>query len=309
MHTSFAYIPSPSMDFGRIGLLTLHGNALVVIAGIVSAVWLGERRWAAQGGTQGLIMDIAVWTVPLGIVGARIYHIATNYHFYIGHGKNPVEVVEIWHGGLDLWGALAAGSLGAAIACHRRGVRLLIVADVVAPGIAVGQAIGRWGNWFNQELYGHPSTQPWAVKIDAAHRPRLPSGALNPRYADLPTYQPTFLYESLWCLAVAGLVILIGRRADLTHGRAFALYLAAFAAGHAWAEALRVDTATRLFGLRYDHWTALLVFLSAMTYLVMNRSTRPLDDALYGKPRPTNEAANSSPRAVTDVTASPGDLA
>ncbi len=199
----------------------------MIILGIVAAVWLGERRWAAKGGAPGVIVDVAVWAVPFGLVGGRLYHVVTDYQRYFGENGEPLRALEIWKGGLGIWGAIALGALGAYIG-RRRGISILALADAVAPGIVLAQAIGRWGNYWNQELYGRPLDTFWALKIDENHRPMLDGGpALDPRYADIATYHPTFLYESLWCLGVAVLVIWADRRYKLTHGRAFALYVAA----------------------------------------------------------------------------------
>ena len=175
----------------------------------------------------------------------------------------PLEALYIWRGGLGIWGGVAAGALGAWIACRRRGIRLVQVADVRAPALPIAQAIGRLGNYFNQELYGRPSGLPWAVRIDPANRP-----VATPQVA---TYQPTFLYEALWDLGVAGLVTWAERRYDLGRGRAFALYVAAYTVGRGWVEALRVDHANHLLGLRLNDWTSLLIFLAAAGYLLAGR--------------------------------------
>jgi len=217
---------------------------LCIIAGIGAGVWLADRRWRARGGQAGLISEIALWAVPFGIAGARFYHDATDPELYFTAGKHPIEALYIWRGGLGIWGGVAAGALGAWIACRRRGIRLVEVADVRAPALPIAQAIGRLGNYFNQELYGRPSGLPWAVRIDPANRP-----VATPQVA---TYQPTFLYEALWDLGVAGLVTWAERRYDLGRGRAFALYVAAYTVGRGWVEALRVDHANHLLGLRVN---------------------------------------------------------
>ena len=176
-------------------------------------------------------------------------------------------VFEIWKGGLGIWGAIALGAVGAWIGCHRRGIALPPFGDALAPGIAVAQAIGRWGNWFNQELFGRPLHRPWAVQIDPAHRP--------PGYETVATYHPTFLYESLWCLLVAALVVWADRRFRLGHGRAFALYIAAYTLGRGYFEWLRIDFANKLFGLRINEWVSLLVFIGAVIYFVVSARLRP----------------------------------
>jgi prolipoprotein diacylglyceryl transferase len=262
---SLADIPSPSDGVWNLGPLPIRAYALMIIIGIVVAVWLGERRWIARGGTPNVVVDVAVWAVPFGLVGGRLYHVITDYQRYFVAGENPVDALKVWEGGLGIWGAIALGGVGAWIGCRRRGVSLPAFADAVAPGIALAQAIGRWGNWWNQELYGRPLDTWWAVRIDVNHRPA------DPRYADIATYHPTFLYESLWCLGVAVLVIWAGRRFTLTHGRTFALYVAAYTVGRFWIELLRIDDAHHILGLRLNDWTALVVFLGAVGYLWLAR--------------------------------------
>jgi len=258
-----AYLPSPSRGVWHLGPLPVRAYALCIIAGVAAALFLADRRWQARGGAPGAMSDVALWGVPFGIVGARLYHVATDPELYFAAGKHPIEAVYIWRGGLGIWGGVAGGALGAWIVCRRRGVRLVEVADVMAPALPLAQAIGRLGNYFNQELYGRPSGLPWAVRIDPPNRP-----AATPTTA---TYQPTFLYEALWDLAVAGLVIWAERRYDLGRGRAFALYVAAYTVGRGWVEALRIDHANHLLGLRLNDWTSLLIFLAAAGYLLMTR--------------------------------------
>jgi prolipoprotein diacylglyceryl transferase len=255
-----AFIPSPSIGEVHLGPLPLRGYSLMLILGIAAAVWLGGRRWAARGGEKTVVADIALWAVPFGVVGARLYHVITSGELYFGKGGDPVKALFIWDGGIGIWGAIAGGAVGAWIGCRRKGVALSAFADAVAPGIALGQAIGRWGNWFNQELYGRATTLPWALEIDPAHRPEATP--------NLATYHPAFLYESLWCLGVVALVLWADRRFRLDRGRAFALYAAAYTVGRFWIEYLRVDEAHHILGLRLNDWTALLVFAAAVAYLV-----------------------------------------
>ncbi|MFF3945438.1 prolipoprotein diacylglyceryl transferase [Streptomyces sp. NPDC001902] len=262
-----AFIPSPSRGVIHLGPIPLRGYAFCIIIGVFVAVWLGGRRWVARGGLKTTVADIAVWAVPFGLVGGRLYHVITSYELYFGEGKDWVNAFKIWEGGLGIWGAIALGALGAWIGCRRRGISLPAYADAVAPGIAFAQAIGRWGNWFNQELYGRATDVPWALKIDSAHRP---ADSL-----DVATYHPTFLYESLWCVGVALLVIWADRRFRLGHGRAFALYVAAYTVGRFWIEYLRVDDAHHVLGLRLNDWTSILVFVAAVVYIVVSARLRP----------------------------------
>lgn len=260
--TSAAF-PSPPQSVWVVGPVPIRAYALTIIAGVVAAVWIGERRWVARGGRAGTVIDIATIAVPFGLVGGRLYHVITSPELYFGAGRRPIEALFIWRGGLGIWGAIALGGLGAWLAARRRGVDILAFGDAVAPGIAVGQAIGRWGNYFNQELFGRPTTLPWALWIDPEHRP-----------ADTPEvalYHPTFLYESLWNLGVAALVVWADRRFRLGGGRAFALYVAGYTAGRGWIEALRVDHANTFFGLRLNDYVSLVVFLGAVAFLVARR--------------------------------------
>jgi prolipoprotein diacylglyceryl transferase len=260
-------IPSPSEGVWHLGPVPLRAYALCIIAGIVVAVWLGERRWVARGGRPGDVTEIATWMVPFGIVGGRIYHVITSPDAYFGAGGHPLNALYIWRGGLGIWGAVALGGVGAWIGCRRRGIPLPAFADALAPGIALAQAIGRLGNYFNQELFGRPTDLPWALAIDAAHRPA--------GYADQATYHPTFLYELLWDVGVAALVIWADRRFRLGHGRAFALYVAAYTVGRGWIEALRIDVAHHILGLRLNDWTSLVVFVGSVGYIVVSARRRP----------------------------------
>ncbi len=260
-----AYLPSPSRGVVHLGPLPLRGYALCIIIGVIVAIWLGERRWTARGGRPGTVMDIAVWAVPFGMVGGRLYHVITTPGPYFGDGGDPVQAFAVWKGGLGIWGAILLGGVGAWIACRRRGIPLPPMADALAPGIVLAQAIGRWGNWFNQELYGKATDLPWAVKIDAEHSPDGVAG----------TYHPTFLYESLWCVGVAVLVIWSDRRFKLGHGRAFALYVAAYTVGRFWIEYLRIDEAEHVLGMRLNNWTSIVVFAGALAYIYVSARKHP----------------------------------
>ncbi|MCI0385063.1 prolipoprotein diacylglyceryl transferase [Streptomyces sp. CNQ085] len=258
---TLAFIPSPSSGEIVIGPIPLRGYAFCIIVGVFVAVWLGGKRWIARGGQPGTVADIAVWAVPFGLVGGRLYHVVTDYQFYFGEGRDWVDAFKIWEGGLGIWGAIALGAVGAWIACRMRGIALPAYADAIAPGIALAQAVGRWGNWFNQELYGRPTDLPWAVEIDNG--------------VHTGTFHPTFLYESLWCVGVALLVIWADRRFRLGHGRAFALYVAAYTAGRFWIEYLRIDEAHEIWGLRLNNWTSIAVFLAAVAYIILSARLRP----------------------------------
>jgi len=262
-----AFIPSPSQGVWQLGPFPIRAYAFAIILGIIVAIWLTDRRWVARGGRPGTTADVAVWAVPFGIVGGRIYHVITSPQAYFGAGGHPVDAVKIWQGGLGIWGAVAFGALGAWIGCRRQGILLPPFADAIAPGLALAQAIGRWGNWFNQELFGRPTTLPWGLEIDAAHRP--------PGYEQYATFHPTFLYESLWCVVVAVVLIWADRRFTMGHGRVFLLYIALYTTGRFAFELVRIDDANRIFGLRVNTWVAGIAFVGSVVALVWSACNRP----------------------------------
>jgi len=284
---NLASIPSPAQSVWQLGPLPLRAYALCIILGIVAAVLVTERRWIARGGARGVTADVATWAVPFGLVGGRLYHVLTSWDRYFGPDGDPVAALYVWEGGLGIWGAIALGGVGAWVGCRLRGVPLPAFADAAAPGIVIAQAIGRWGNWFNQELYGGPTTLPWALEIDPVHR--------LPGMEGVATYHPTFLYESLWALGVAALVIWADRRFRLGHGRAFALYVVAYTLGRLWIEALRIDPAPLVLGLRLNVWTSIIVCGGALLYLVISARLRPGRETLTtsapeSEPEPEQEA-------------------
>ncbi len=257
-----AYLPSPSSGVLHLGPLPLRAYAGFILLGVVVAVVLGERRWVARGGEKGLIADMAATAVPAGLIGARLYHVITSPAKYL---DDPLEALYIWHGGLGIWGGIAGGCVGAWLMLRRRGISFLSVADTVAPFLAVAQAIGRLGNYFNQELYGKATTVPWALEIDGNHSPDGLPG----------TYHPTFLYELLWNLGVAGLVLWADNKWQLGKGRALALYIALYCVGRGWIEALRIDEANQFFGIRLNVFVALVMFLASVSYLWVRRASGP----------------------------------
>jgi prolipoprotein diacylglyceryl transferase len=272
--TVIAYFPSPPRGVWHLWLVPIRAYALFIIAGIVAALLIGDRRWAARGGERGVIYDIALWAVPFGLIGGRLYHLATDWRTYFGEGgAGPLAALRIWDGGLGIWGAVALGGVGAWIACRRRGIPLPAFGDAIAPGIVLAQAIGRLGNYFNQELFGRETTMPWGLEI--FYR-RDPAGFVDVHSLDgtstgqlAMVVQPTFLYELLWNLLIFVVLIYLDRRFTIGHGRLFALYVAGYCIGRFCVELLRDDTATHIAGIRINSFTSTFVFIGAVVYLIL----------------------------------------
>ncbi|HWW53887.1 MAG TPA: prolipoprotein diacylglyceryl transferase [Acidimicrobiales bacterium] len=282
-----AYLPSPSSGEIRIGPLPLRAYGLLIALGVYVAVVVAGRRYRRQGGDPELITALAIWAVPGGIIGARIYHVATDYELYTHH---LTGIFKIWDGGLGIWGGVLGGVAVGVWVAHRRGADVRLLLDVVAPALPLAQAIGRWGNYFNQELFGRPTTLPWALRIDLAHRPL--------QYAQYKTFQPTFLYECLWDLAVVGVVLLVERRARLRKGYLFAVYVATYTFGRFWIESLRIDFAHKFFGLRLNDWTSIIVFVVAVGFIIRGR--RPEPEALP-QPGDTPPEAEATADEASDL--------
>jgi prolipoprotein diacylglyceryl transferase len=256
-----ASLPSPPGDAIHIGAFQLRAYGLCIALGVLAAIWIAQRRWSDRGGDPNDISRLAGWSVLAGLVGARLYHVITDHQRFEGRW---LHAFAIWEGGLGIPGGLIAGVLTGAWIAHRRGLPVAQLLDVVAPAIPVAQAIGRLGNWFNQELYGRPTTLPWGLRISPEHRPA--------GYEHIATYHPTFLYEALWNLALAGLLILYERRHPHARpGRLFALYVAGYALGRLWIEALRIDPASRIAGLRVNIWVSILALAASTAWLAATR--------------------------------------
>lgn len=268
---TLAAIPSPTTAVWELGPLPLRAYALFIVAGIVLACVVTEYRLRARGAPPYAVLDLAVWAVPFGIVGARLYHVISSPQGYFGEAGNPAAIFRIWEGGLGVWGAVAGGALGVWLCCRfQLKLPFLLVADAAAVGLPLAQAVGRLGNWFNNELYGAQTSLPWGLEVN-----RMEAGRalmLDGQPVTLPgLYHPTFLYEILWNIGVAILVWQVGKRLRLGRGRQFALYVAGYTAGRFWIEMLRIDDATEILGLRVNVWVSLLVFLVAVAYLVRVR--------------------------------------
>jgi prolipoprotein diacylglyceryl transferase len=241
-----ASIPSP--DSGNLGPFHMYGVLLAV--GVVVAVFVAERRWRRRGYGSPGIADVAFWVVVWGVIGARAYHVVTDYQRF---DDDPLRAFQIWKGGLSIWGAVIAGAIAVVVITRRRHMPTLVVMDCMAPGIILAQAIGRWGNWFNQELFGKPTTLPWGLEISLEHRPLA--------YQQDTTFHPTFLYESLYCLAILGLLLLAEKKLPLKQGQTFALYVILYTFGRFWFENLRIDPAHDVGPLRVNAWVSAGLFL------------------------------------------------
>jgi prolipoprotein diacylglyceryl transferase len=272
------FIPSPSISSFSLGPLTIHIYALCLITGIVAAWALGVKRWQDRGGSSDTFETVLLWAIPIGILGARFYHVMTHLGDYFGAGANQ-HWWAIWEGGIAIYGAIGFGALAAWVVARRRKIAFAALADALAPGIAVGQALGRFGNWFNQELYGLPTTLPWGLEIDPAHR--------VPGYEQYATFHPTFLYESVWNLLVAGTLIWADRKFTLGRGKVFALYIALYGFGRAFTESLRTDYSYDVFGpLRFNAAVAILICLAGvilLVWLILKRPGRE-DQVEFGQP-------------------------
>ncbi|CAB4958833.1 unannotated protein [freshwater metagenome] len=292
-------IPSPSQGVWHLGPVPIRGYALSIILGIVFAIWLGERRWVARGGKAGDVSDLAIWAIPFGLVGGRLYHVITDWELYFGEGRNPVTALYVWRGGLGIWGAIALGIVGIWIGARLRGIKLLPLLDALAPGVLVAQALGRWGNWFNQELYGRPTDLPWGLEIDVANRPS--------QYLDVATFHPAFLYECLWNLGAFAVLIWLDRRYRLGHGRVAALYVMLYTAGRGWIENLRIDDVQMndVLGLRLNVWTSIVLFVLAAIYFAVSARRHPGREEVVRtrEPDPDPSEEDASERSTSGPTA------
>jgi prolipoprotein diacylglyceryl transferase len=306
-----AWIPSPSQSVWHLGPLPIRAYALCIVLGIVAALVVGARRFQARGGRREDVWDIAGWAIVFGIVGGRLYHVVSDPELYFGAGRHPLDAVKIWDGGLGIWGAIALGAVGAWIGCRRKGVSLPVFADAVIPGVVLAQAIGRWGNWFNNELYGGPTDLPWGLQIHClsvtvghAQLGGVASGGERCQAGSAVLaahYQPTFLYECLWDLGIVLLLIYADRRRRMGRGTVFTLYVMAYTAGRAWIEALRTDHANHFLGLRLNDWTSIVVFVLAVVVFVRRGGFRSQRETTpYRRPseRPVAEDTNEHQEEV-----------
>ena len=258
-------IPSPDISSFELGPIRVHFYALFILIGIALAIWIGSRRFRQRGGQAGMILDIALWAVPFGIVGGRLFHVVTHWDYYFYAGADLSKVFAVWEGGLAIFGALLLGSVGAFIGARTAGIKFLAFADAIAPGVLVAQAIGRIGNYFNNELFGLPTTLPWGLEISTA----------NPAYpAGLPAgvlFHPTFLYELIWNLMGFAVLIWLDRKLKLRWGQMFAAYLITYSIGRAFIESIRIDPSEVIFGLRTNVWSAIFGIAIGIALFVWSR--------------------------------------
>jgi prolipoprotein diacylglyceryl transferase len=313
-----ASIPSPTISVIHLGPLPIHIYALGIVAGIIVALWLTDRRWQARGGAKHEVGDVAGWAIIFGILGGRLYHVLTDPELYFQKGRHPIDAVKIWDGGLGIWGAVAIGGLGAYIGCRRHKLSFVAFADAAVPGIIIAQALGRLGNWFNNELYGRATSLPWKLQI---HDMDISTGRPQPcSFGNLGQtvcgyYQPTFLYELLWNLLIAALLLWADRRFRLARGQVFALYVMGYTAGRFVIESLRSDPANHILGMRVNNWVAIIAFLGGLALFLRQRgkersSAGPpagIDHAGDGtEPPDTENAELGGPEYESDLA---GDLA
>jgi len=258
-----ASIPSPPPEWSSVSLgpFTIHMYAIMILIGIFVALWLTTRRWVERGGDPEAVGQIVMWAIPFGIIGGRIYHVISSPQAYFGEGGHPLKAFAIWEGGLGIWGAVALGALGAYIGARRNGASFLAFLDATAPAVLIAQAIGRLGNYWNQELFGAPTSLPWGLQIAPEFRPE--------GFVQYATFHPTFLYELIWNLAGAALIIYLDKKWDLRGGRVFWLYVVVYTTGRLWIENVRIDTATHIAGVRINVWVSIIVLLGAIATVIL----------------------------------------
>lgn len=289
MKNVLASIPSPTINDFQIGPFQVRFYALFIILGIILGIIVSAQRMKARGAKSGVAVDIAIWAVPFGIIGGRLFHVATHLNDYIGPGLNPIAILYVWEGGLAIYGALLFGALGAWLGARASGVKLMAYADILVPGLLLAQGIGRWGNYFNSELFGTPTKLPWGLEIDSVNPAwpvGLPAGTLM---------QPTFLYESIWCLAGVAILIWIEKRFRLQWGKLLGVYLVYYSAGRAWIEPLRLDPANLFLGIRTNEWVAIAgIILGIAIFVIQTRKHPGIETSIYLPGKEPVEAAESA---------------
>jgi prolipoprotein diacylglyceryl transferase len=292
MNTVLLSIPSPEISFIELGPIRVHFYALFILTGIILALLLTESRLKSRGVEGGVALDVSLWAIPFGILGGRFYHVITHPNDYFFEGADLLAVFRIWEGGLAIFGALLFGALGAFIGARQSGIKFISYLDAVAPGILLAQAVGRWGNYFNNELFGQPTDLPWGLEISSdnpAYPAGLPDGVL---------FHPTFLYESIWSLIGVTILLLADKRFNLRWGRMFGLYLIYYSVGRVWVEAIRIDPSEIVLGLRVNIWSAILGIAVGLTViLIQSRRHTGLENSAYllgREPKVSSESISSA---------------
>jgi prolipoprotein diacylglyceryl transferase len=284
-------IPSPDVSYLDLGMFRVHFYALFILTGIAIATWIADRKLSKRGAVKGTMLDVALWAVPFGIIGGRFFHVITHPNDYFFEGADLLATLRIWEGGLAIYGAVSFGAVGVFIASRQLGLRFWSIADAVAPGLLIAQGIGRMGNYFNQELFGLPTTLPWGLQIPStnpAYPVGLPEGLL---------FHPTFLYEMLWNFSGAALLLLLAARLNLQWGKVFALYLVVYSTGRIWVEAIRIDPSEIILGLRLNIWSALIgLTLGIILFLVQSRQHPGLEPSIW---LPNREPVSESKTTVS----------
>ncbi|KXI19158.1 prolipoprotein diacylglyceryl transferase [Corynebacterium sp. CMW7794] len=300
-----ANIPSPSQGVWHLGPIPVRAYALCIILGILVALWLTLRRYTARGGNPDTVWDAAIVIIPAGIIGGRLYHVITDHDKYFGEGRNPMDVFKVTNGGLGIWGAVALGAVALWVMFKVKKVPFAPFADAVAPGLILAQAIGRFGNWFNQELYGRETTVPWALdiyyRVDEAGRYAPVTGHSTGEV--IASVHPTFLYEALWNVAVCLFLIWAQKKWKLGHGRVFALYVAGYTLGRFVVENMRSDEATHVFGLRINVIVSVVCFVVAL--VIFFRLRRGQETSAEVDPHYQAELADAPSGASQEPSASP----
>jgi prolipoprotein diacylglyceryl transferase len=290
MNTLILSIPSPEVSFIDLGPIRIHFYALFILTGVVLALLLTESRLKARGVEGGVALDVSLWAIPFGIVGARFYHVITHPNDYFFEGADLLAVFRIWEGGIAIFGALLFGSLGAYIGAKQSGIKFISYLDAVAPGILLAQAVGRWGNYFNSELFGQPTDLPWGLEISSnnpAYPAGLPEGVL---------FHPTFLYESIWSLIGVAILLLADKRFSLRWGKMFGLYLIYYSVGRVWVEAIRIDPSEIVLGLRINIWSAILgISVGLAVILIQSRRHTGSENSAYIVGREPKVGSESEP--------------
>lgn len=316
-----ASIPSPPVSYIDLGPIRVHFYALCIIAGIIAAALITNHRLTKRGAEPWVVIDISILAVPLAIIGARIFHVLTHPNFYFGEGSNPWilftfengvqwhqgTVWAIWEGGIAIFGALIGGAVGAYLGCKWTGIRFWTFADALAPGLLLAQAMGRFGNWFNHELFGLPTDLPWGLEIESSNSafpPGLPEGTL---------FHPTFLYEVLWNGLGVLVLLWLGRKLFFQWGRLFAIYLIWYSAGRVVWESIRIDPSEIILGLRSNVWAAIIGIIVGLAILVVQTRRHPgLEPSPYqpGRGRKDVDAdveSQDNPSDFVDVSEPPSE--